>query len=99
MGYCISHDGTQSTLSALQIANLGIEVKRAAGLTGWMTLRPLFSPRRDGYEEIAPAQAGRYGKALLTVAGKLPDGWDRIARQIGESAERAARANQMWVWS
>lgn len=99
MGYRISHGGTKSTLSALQIENLGIEVKRAAGITGWMTLRPLFAPRRDGYEEISPVQAAKYGKALLKVSGKLPDGWDRIARQIGESAERAARAGQTWVWS
>ncbi|MFC8009132.1 DUF7739 domain-containing protein [Streptomyces cinereoruber] len=99
MGYRISHDGTESTLSALQIENLGREVKRAAGLAGWMSLRPLFAPRRDGYEEIPPAQAAKYGKALLKVAGKLPDGWGKVARQIGESAERAARANQAWVWS
>ncbi|MER5312701.1 hypothetical protein ABT034_33565 [Streptomyces sp. NPDC002773] len=99
MGYRISHDGTQSTLSALQIENLGSEVKRAAGFTGWTTLKPLFAPRRDGYEEIAPAQAVKYGKALLKVADKLPGGWDRIASQIGQSALRAASANQQWVWS
>lgn len=99
MGYRISHDGTESTLSALQIENLGVEVKRAAGLTGWMPLRPLFSPRRDGYEEIAPAQAAKYGKALLKVVDKLPDGWDRIARRIGQSALRAASAREPWVWS
>lgn len=99
MGYRISHNGTESTLSALQIENLGLEVKRAAGFTGWRTLRPLFAPRRDGYEEIAPAQAAKYGKALLKVAGQLPDGWDQVARRIGESAERAARVNEPWVWS
>lgn len=99
MGYRISHEGTESTLSALQIENLGIEVKRAASLASWVTLRALFSPRRDGYKEIAPAQAAKYGKALLKVAGELPDGWDQVARRIGESAERAARANQPWVWS
>ncbi|PVC73489.1 hypothetical protein [Streptomyces sp. CS081A] len=99
MGYRISHGGTESTLSALQIENLGREVKRAAGLTGWMTLRPLFAPRRDGYDEIAPAQAAKYGKALLKVADKLPGGWGKVARRIGESALRAASAGELWVWS
>ncbi|MBB4985005.1 DUF7739 domain-containing protein [Streptomyces nymphaeiformis] len=99
MGYRISHNGTESTLSYLQIEQLGVEVKRAASTFGWMTLRPLFAPSRDGYMEIDAAQAAKHGKALLKVAGKLPDGWDRIARRIGESAERAARANEPWVWS
>ncbi|MER7517804.1 hypothetical protein [Streptomyces sp. NPDC126499] len=99
MGYRISHDGTESTLSATQIMELGVEVKRAASFTTWVTLRPLFSPRRDGYEEIPPARAVKYGKALLKVAGSLPRGWDRIARRIGESAVRASDANELWVWS
>lgn len=99
MGYRISHEGTESTLSALQIENLGAEVKRAAGFFEWRTLAPLFSPYRDGYSEIGPEAAGRYGKALVTVSSKLPGGWERIARQIGESGQRAARANETWVWS
>ncbi|MFE7510166.1 hypothetical protein ACFU8I_02895 [Streptomyces sp. NPDC057540] len=99
MGYRISHNGTQSTLSALQIENLGKEVKRAAGFTDWRTLKPLFTPRRDGYEEIDPKQAGRYGAALLKSAAKMPDGWAEIARRIGQSAQTAARANESWVWS
>jgi hypothetical protein len=99
VGYRISHDGTKSTLSALQIENLGAEVKRVVGFTGWRTLRPLFSPRRDGYKEIAPAQAAKCGKAILKAADKLPDGWDQVARQIGQSALRAAHADEPWVWS
>ncbi|MER6098367.1 hypothetical protein ABT154_21415 [Streptomyces sp. NPDC001728] len=99
MGYRISHNGTQSTLSALQIENLGKEVKRAAGFTDWRTLKPLFAPRRDGYEEIDPKQASRYGNALLKSAAKMPDDWAQIARQIGQSAQAAASANEMWVWS
>ncbi|MET9950186.1 hypothetical protein ABZ135_01375 [Streptomyces sp. NPDC006339] len=99
MGFRISHAGTQSTLSYTQIAQLGEAVKRAASIASWMTLRPLFAPSRDGYAEIPPVRAAKYGKALLKVAGDLPDGWDKVARQIGQSALRAAGRNEPWVWS
>lgn len=99
MGFSISHGGTTATYSYTGVAEFGEEVKARASWMQWRRVKTLFAYRREAYFEIAPGEAALIGQALIDVAAKLPAEDAAMARKIGESALRAARAREWWVWS
>lgn len=99
MGYSISHGGTKHGYSYLSISQFADQLKANAGWSEWRRLKRTFSPKADGYFTVPPGQAALIGQALLDATPRLPAEWRPMARQIGESALRAARAGETWVWS
>lgn len=99
MGISISH-GVPSTRSALTISNLGQHLAHALTGSEWRELAHLFDGRLYTPVYTPPAQAGRIGELLHKAAGHraMEPGWGDLAILIGDSANRAARAGQSWVW-
>lgn len=102
MTWSISHGGTQYGYSYSGIAELGERLMQAAGPTDQTHLRLIFSPRSGDPFEIEPWQAAEVGASLHRAARGLKF-WDRswaaMARQIADSALRAAKAGEYWRWS
>jgi hypothetical protein len=99
MGFAISHGGTTYTYSYTGIAEFGEALKAQANWKQWRRLKTLFARRREAYFEISPNEAALIGQTLVDVAGRLPAADEAMARKIGASALRAARAREPWVWS
>ena len=102
MGFSISHGGTTSTLSGTQIYNLGQKLRPVASSFDWAAIALLFAPRSGDPFEVKPGEAERIGTALHRAAKSLrfwDRGWAAMAHQIADSALRAARSNEKWVWS
>lgn len=102
MGWYISHGGTKHGYSYTSVADLGEKLQRVAGRSEWPTLAPLFAPRSGDPFELEPWQAEAIGASLHRAASALKI-WDRtwatMARQIADSALRAAKAGEYWRWS
>lgn len=103
MGWSISHGGARYAFSYSGVAEFRDHVKKAASWSQRRALKPVIDRRSGDPFSIKPRDAKAIGQALLDVAYRLPatpDGdWAGMARQIGESALRAARANEPWEWS
>lgn len=100
MSWSISHGGTpRGTFSGTQIGELGDELKAKASWSQWRRVKAVFTRRSGDPFDLAPAQAGLAGAALLEAASRLSADNAANARQIGESALRAARSNEKWEWS
>ncbi|MEU2233136.1 DUF7739 domain-containing protein, partial [Streptomyces vietnamensis] len=66
------------------------------------TLKPILSRRSgEAFFSVEPRAAADIGATLIDLAPLLPrdDDWQGMATQIGQSALRAAFANEPWVWS
>lgn len=101
MGYSISHGGTRYSYSGLSLDQLADKLRRLRKVD-WATLGLIFDRHSGDPFNIQPKQAEQIGQALLDAADamKIWDrGWAGMARQIGESALRAARSNEKWEWS
>ena len=103
MGWSISHGGTRYSFSYSGVANLRGHIKKAASWSQRRTLKPVIDRRSGDPFAIKPKDAKAIGQALLDIATRLPstpdDDWAGMARQIGQSALRAAQANEPWKWS
>ncbi len=100
MSWSISHGGTpRGTFSGTQIGELGDELKAKASWSQWRRVKAVFACRSGDPFDLAPAQAGLAGAALLAAAPRLSADSAANARQIGDSALRAARAGERWEWS
>lgn len=100
MSWSISHAGTpRGAFSGNQIGLLGDELQAKASWSQWRRLKAVFAPRSGDPFDVTPAQAALIGAALLEAAPRLSADNAANARQIGESALRAARSGQPWVWS
>ena len=103
MGLNISHGGTpRGTYSYTSVDNLFDRLKKVANWVQWHTLKPILSCRSgEALFSVAPRTAADIGATLIDLAPLLPrgDDWQGMARQIGESAIRAADANEPWRWS
>ncbi|MCT9092871.1 hypothetical protein N4G70_28960 [Streptomyces sp. ASQP_92] len=100
MGISISH-GVQSTRSALTISNLGQQLAHVLSATEWRELADLFDGGFADVASIPPREAGRIGELLHKAARHRLMGaeWSSLAVEIGDAAQRAARAGQNWEWS
>lgn len=102
MGYSISHGGSPGvTFSTLAIENIGEQLQQVLGWYDWRQVKPIFGgPLRD-YPELNPGLAARVGTILVKAAQhpQMSEEWRYHVRQIGDSALRAARAREPWVWS
>ncbi|MFE0647475.1 hypothetical protein ACFVZH_02640 [Streptomyces sp. NPDC059534] len=99
MGWYISHGGTRHGYSYSGVDEL---VHRCSGILTRSDQRDVAAVMRPGSGdpfEVGPKQARKVGDALLLAAGYLPKEWADMAKQIGQSALRAASANQPWAWS
>jgi len=100
MSWSISHGGTpRGTFSGTQIGELGDELKAVASWQQWRRVKVVFSRRSGDPFDLSPEQAGLAGSALLEAASRLSADCASHACQIGESALRAARSGEPWVWS
>ncbi|GAA2803184.1 hypothetical protein [Streptomyces showdoensis] len=103
MGWNISHGGTRYGFSYSGVAMLRDHIKDAATRSERRLLDTVLAKRSSDPFSIPPRDARRMGDVLLAVADRLPvaggDDWQGMARQIGESAIRAADANEPWRWS
>jgi hypothetical protein len=99
MVWSISHGGTKHGYSGGQIGELGDELKAVSGWAQWRRIKVLFNRRSGDPFSLSSAEAALAGQALLDTAGRLPADSAAMARQIGESALRAARAGHRWEWS
>ncbi|MET9728439.1 DUF7739 domain-containing protein [Streptomyces zaomyceticus] len=102
MGWSISHGGTRHGYSYTSVDNLFARLKKAASWGQRRTLKPILS-RRSGEAlfSVEPRTAADIGATLIDLAPLLPrdDDWQGMATQIGQSALRAASANEPWRWS
>ena len=103
MGWSISHGGTShGTYSYTSVDNLFARLKKAASWGQRRTLKPILS-RRSGEAlfSVEPRTAADIGATLIDLAPLLArdDDWQGMATQIGQSALRAASANEPWRWS
>ncbi|MFE7580774.1 hypothetical protein ACFU5Y_04300 [Streptomyces gardneri] len=103
MGWSISHGGTpRGTYSYTSVDNLFARLKKAASWGQRRTLKPILSHRSgEAYFSVEPRTAADIGATLIDVAPLLArdDDWQGLAIQIGQSALRAAQADEPWVWS
>ncbi len=98
MGWSISHGGTCHGYSYSGVDEL---VHRCSGILTRRDLDRVKKVMRPGSGDafkVKPKQAREVGEALVLAAGYLPRRGD-MARQIGQSALRAASANEPWMWS
>ncbi|MFE0651031.1 hypothetical protein ACFVZH_20820 [Streptomyces sp. NPDC059534] len=102
MGWNISHGGTPgTTYSYTTMEELFDRLEKAASWRQRRTLKPLLSRRKgEAFFSIEPRTAADIGATLIDLAPLLPrdDDWKGLATQFGQSALRAASANQPWVW-
>ena len=99
MGWNISHGGTQHGYSYSGVAELA---HRCSGILTRQDLAKVSAVmgRRSGDPFwVRPKEAKGAGEALLLAASYLPADWAAMARQIGESALRAAYLDEPWRWS
>jgi hypothetical protein len=97
MGISISHGNV--SCSATSISNLGTHLAGSLGSSDWQKISSLFDGNYDHITRIAPTQAKRTAAVLRRAAdGRMPADWAGIARQIADSADRAAKAGQTWTW-
>ncbi|MEU2075444.1 hypothetical protein [Streptomyces sp. NPDC013489] len=99
MGWYISHGGTRHGYSGSGVEEL---VHRCSGIltrADQRTIASALRPHSGDPFKVKPKQAKQVGDALLLAASYLPAEWAAMARQIGESALRAASANESWEWS
>lgn len=100
MTWDISHGGSRNGYSYSGMAEFISHLKRYASWTQKRPLRPLLVRRSGDPFSIAPRDARKIGLELLAVAPRLPvtttDDWGAMARQIGQSAIRAADAGEPW---
>ncbi|MFJ5785350.1 DUF7739 domain-containing protein [Streptomyces hydrogenans] len=101
MGWSISHGGTpRGTRSYTTVDNLFVRLKKVASWGQRRTLKPLLSQRSgEAYFSVEPRTAADIGATLIDLALFLPGEWRDMAVQIGQSALRAASANEQWRWS
>lgn len=106
MGWSISHGGTpRGTYSYTSVDNLFARLKKVASWGQRRTLKPILSQRSgEALFSVEPRTAADIGATLIDLALFLPGGdgdddWYGMAVQIGQSALRAASANEQWRWS
>lgn len=103
MGWSISHGGTpRGTYSYTTVDRLFVRLKKTASWGQRRTLKPILSRRSgEAFFSVEPRTAADIGATLIDLAPLLPrdDDWQGLATQIGQSALRAASANETWVWS
>jgi hypothetical protein len=101
MGWTISHGGTRHGYSYTSVDNLLARLKKAASWGQRRTLKPILSRSGEARFSVAPRTAADIGATLIDLAARLPrdDDWQGMATQIGQSALRAATADEPWVWS
>jgi hypothetical protein len=99
MGISISH-GVQNTRSATTIGNLGQHLAHALTARDWRKVSHLFDGHVRTPVTVPPAEAGQIGAILHHAAGQrsMEAGWGDLATELGEAAQRAARAGQNWEW-
>lgn len=99
MGISISH-GARGPRSALTISNLGQQLAHTLSSREWSEISDLFGGRFDDIANIPPRDAGRIADLLHKAAKhRLMDPeWGSLAVEIGDAAQRAARAGQYWEW-
>ena len=99
MGISISH-GAKAPRSALTIANLGQQLAHVLPASQWREISDLFDGAFADTASIPPREAGRIGDILHTAARHrlMPADWGQLATDIGDAAQRAARARQNWEW-
>ena len=99
MGWNISHGGTRYGYSYSGVAELA---QRCSGILTRQDYRDvsavLCRHSADPFK-VQPKQAALAGHALLLAANHLPPDWAAMARQIGQSALRAASTGEPWRWS
>ena len=102
MGFSISHGGTRHSISYSRVEDLFDRLEEVASRGQRRTLKPILS-RRSGEAlfSVAPRTAADIGATLIDLAPLLPrdDDWQGMATLFGQSALRAAQANEPWVWS
>lgn len=99
MTWDISHGGTKLGYSYSDITELYQWLGAILRPADMQTVRPVFARRSGDPFKVKPKEAEQVGNALLLAAAYLPAEWAQMARQIGDSALRAARAGQKWEWS
>ncbi|MFE4857349.1 hypothetical protein [Streptomyces sp. NPDC056670] len=100
MGFNVSH-GTKGPQSATTISNLGQQLAHVLSAREWREIADLFDARFADIASIPPREAGRIGELLHKAARHRLMGaeWASLAVELGDAAQRAARAGQNWEWS
>lgn len=100
MGFSISH-GVKGPRSATIIGNLGQQLAHVLSAREWREIADLFDGRFADVASIPPSEAGHIGELLHKAARHRLMGaeWASFAVEIGDAAQRAARAGQDWEWS
>lgn len=99
MGWSISHGGSRYPYSYSGVGELRDRMKKAASWSQKRTLKPVIDRRSGDPFSVQPRDAKAIGEVMVDVADKLPSDWAAMAQQIGQSAIRAAAANEPWEWS
>lgn len=99
MGWNISHGGTKYGYSYSGMAELAQRCSGILTRQDWAHVSAVMGRRSGDPFKVQPKQAAKAGGALLLAANHLPADWAQMARQIGQSALRAAQAKQPWEWS
>ncbi|SHL75228.1 hypothetical protein [Streptomyces yunnanensis] len=99
MGWTISH-GVQNTRSATTIHNLAQHLAHVLSASDWRAIEPVFGYRSGDPFQVPHADARRLAAVLRRAANhrKMPADWGALARELADSAERAASARQPWKW-
>ncbi|MBD0743567.1 hypothetical protein [Streptomyces sp. CBMA152] len=100
MGISISH-GAKGPRSALTISNLGQQLAHVLTAAEWREIADLFDGSFADIASVPPREAGRIGDLLHKGARHrlMAADWGDLAAELGDAANRAARAGQNWEWT
>ena len=104
MGWNVSHGTNQYgevRRSYTTMSNLAQHLAHALPARDWASISYLFNRGSGDPFTVPAAEAGRVGNVLHKAAKHraMNPEWGQLATELGEAAQRAARAGQTWKWS
>lgn len=102
MGWNISHhrDSDDMRRSYTSIDNLGQQIAHVLPGRDWRRIRAIFDRRSGDPFTVTARDAGDMARILAAAAShpKMPRDWAQDARQLADSARKAADTRSAWTW-